>query len=249
MPEIPRPRPTRADALRNREKVLRATADLLVEEGSAVGLEAIAKRAGVGIATLYRHFPDRTVLLRHVAMDVVQRTAAAAKTALAEGPDAFSALASYIHAAIELRVGVILPMIADRIPGDKELFEARDESRRALEALVQAAHDEKSLRQDIGPGDINLLVIRVARPLPLPIDPEVNRRLSHRHAEIILDGLVQFNAAELGDRPPLEVAELKTLPADGSEPVWVDRRDYWHGDEDVRESFADNGDRSTTNDS
>lgn len=249
MPEIPRPRPTRADALRNREKVLRATADLLVEEGSTVGLEAIAKRAGVGIATLYRHFPDRTVLLRRVAMDVVQQTAKAARTALAEGPDAFNALTSYIHTAIDLRVGVILPMIAERVPGDKELFAAREESRLALEALVQAAHNEKSLRQDIGPGDINLLVIRVARPLPLPIDPAANNRLSHRHAEILIDGLLQFNAAELGDRPPLEVAELRTLPADGNEPVWVDRRDYWHGDEDVRESFADNGDRSTTNDS
>ena len=248
MPDIPRPRPTRADALRNREKVLHATADLLVEEGTAVSLEAIAKRAGVGIATLYRHFPDRSVLLRHVAMDVVRQTAKAAKKALAEKPDAFSALISYFHTAIELRVGVILPMIAERVPGDEELFAAREESRLALEALVQAAHDEKSLRQDIGPGDINLLVIRVARPLPLPIDPAVNRRLSHRHAEIVLDGLVQFIAADLGDRPPLEVGEVRALPADGNEPVWVDRRDYWKG-EDVTEPFADNGDRSTTNDS
>ena len=61
---------------------------------------------------------------------------------------------------------------------------------------MQAAHDEKSLRQDIGSGDISLLVIRVARPLPPPIDPEVNNRLSHRHAELILDGLVQFIAAD-----------------------------------------------------
>lgn len=246
MPDIPRPRPTRADALRNREKVLRAAADLLVEVGPNVALEAIAKRADVGIATLYRHFPDRTVLLRHVAMDVVQQLTDEARTALVEEPDAFSALVRFMHTAIDLRMGLILPMIADRVPGDSELFAARDESREALEDLVRTAHEQNSLRQDIGPGEIHLLVMRVALPLPLPIDPEANNRLSHRHAEIILDGLVRFIAADLQDRPPLQVAEVQALPADGKDPVWVDGRGHRNG-EDVSESFADSGDRSTTN--
>jgi AcrR family transcriptional regulator len=242
MTDIPRPRRTRADAVRNREHILRATVDLLVEVGTSVALETIAKRASVGIATLYRHFPDRTVLLRQVAIDMLAQSSMAAKTALAEEPDAFTALATYVHSAIDLRMGVILPMLAERVEGDEDLFAARDESKRSLEALVQAAHDEGSLRPDVGPGDISLLVIRVARPLPIPITADANRRLSHRHAELILDGLLRFLAVDsLRDRP-LQVNELNPMPEDGDEPVWVDPSGYWSG-AGVRPA-ADNVDRN-----
>jgi AcrR family transcriptional regulator len=242
MADIPRPRRTRADAVRNREQILRAAADLLAEVGMTVALETIARRAGVGIATLYRHFPDRSVLLRQVAVDMLRQSAATATTALAEEPDAFSALIRYLHAAIDLRMDVIMPMLAERVAGDEELFAARAESKRALETLVQAAHDEESLRPDVGPGDITLLVMRVARPLPVPIVQEANRRLSHRHAEIIIDGLVRFLATDsLQDRPPLRTTELTPVPIDGDEPVWVDPNGYWTG----VKSAADNEDRST----
>ncbi len=245
MTAIPRPRRTRADAVRNREQILRAAVDLLVEAGTSVPLETIAKRAGVGIATLYRHFPDRTVLLRQVAVDMLEQSAAVANTALAEEPDAFTALAKYVHTAIDLRMGVIMPMLAERVAGDEELFTARDESKRSLEALVKAAHDEGSLRPDVGPGDISLLVIRVARPLPIPITADANNRLAHRHAEVILDGLLRFLAVDsLRDRP-LQVNEVHPRPEDGDEPVWVDPSAYWTGN--GFKTAVDNGDRSTTN--
>lgn len=245
MADLPRPRRTRADAVRNREQILRSAVELLVEIGPSVPLEAIAKRAGVGIATLYRHFPDRMVLLRQVAVDMLEQSAAVAKTALTEEPDAFTALAKYVHAAIDLRMGVLMPMLAERVAGDEELFAARVESKRSLETLVKAAHDEGSLRSDVGPGDISLLVIRVARPLPIPITTDANNRLSHRHAEVILDGLLRFLAADsLRDRP-LQANEVNPAPADGDEPVWVDPSGYWRGDGVT--TAADNGDRSTTN--
>jgi AcrR family transcriptional regulator len=252
MNDIPRPRRTRADAVRNREQILRATIDLLVEDGPTVALETIARRARVGIATLYRHFPDRSVLLRQVAVDMLQQSTTVANTALAEEPDAFQALIRFMHAAIELRMGVIMPMLAERVAADDELFAVRDESKRALEAIVKAAHDEQSLRPDVGPGDISLLVIRVARPLPVPITAEANRRLSHRHLELILDGLVNLVAVDALPGRPMQLNELATLPPDSTydEPVVVDPSGLWQGSsqQGVRPSpAADTEDRSTTN--
>jgi AcrR family transcriptional regulator len=252
MNDIPRPRRTRADAVRNREQILRATVDLLVEDGPTVALETIARRARVGIATLYRHFPDRTVLLRQVAVDMLRQSTTVANTALAEEPDAFQALARFMHAAIDLRMGVVMPMLAERIAADEELFAVRDESKRALEAIVKAAHSEQSLRPDVGPGDISLLVIRVARPLPVPITPEDNSRLSHRHTELILDGLLSLVAVDSLPDWPMQLGELAALPPGTvyDEPVVVDPSGLWRGNghQEVKPSrAADTEDRSRKN--
>ena len=74
-----------------------------MEQGSDAPLEEIARRAGVGIATLYRRFPDRQLLQRAVALDVLDRVLRETRVALVEEPDAFGALARYMHRAIDLR--------------------------------------------------------------------------------------------------------------------------------------------------
>ncbi|HET9074045.1 MAG TPA: helix-turn-helix domain-containing protein [Solirubrobacteraceae bacterium] len=74
----PPARPLRADAQRNRDKVLSAARDAFTEYGAATSLEAIARRAGVGIGTLYRHFPTRQALLEAVYVDEVEQLARAA---------------------------------------------------------------------------------------------------------------------------------------------------------------------------
>ena len=71
LPETLRPRPQRADARRNYEKVLAAAREAFAEGGESTSLEQIARRAGVGIGTLYRHFPTRQALLEAVYVDEV----------------------------------------------------------------------------------------------------------------------------------------------------------------------------------
>ena len=71
-------KPLRADARRNRDKVLAAAREAFTENGAATSLEAIARRAGVGIGTLYRHFPTRQALLEAVYVDEVEQLAKAA---------------------------------------------------------------------------------------------------------------------------------------------------------------------------
>src|SRR5215469_15537539 len=67
--------PLRADARDNRRRLLEAARDVFIDRGPGAPLEEIARRAGTGIATLYRRFPDRRALIRDVVLDALQRTA------------------------------------------------------------------------------------------------------------------------------------------------------------------------------
>jgi len=71
-------RPRRADALRNYEKLISAAREAFTEQGTSASLEEIARRAGVGIGTLYRNFPTRQALLEAVYVEEVQSLAASA---------------------------------------------------------------------------------------------------------------------------------------------------------------------------
>jgi AcrR family transcriptional regulator len=204
-------RPLRADAARNREQIMRATVEMVLEFGHAVPMEVIARRAGVGVATLYRHFPDRANLYLHVQLDVLTRLTEEAAAAMREEKDAFGALARYMHTAVDLRVSAIVPMLADRLPENADVERARARSRAATEALVAYAHRERALRPEVSTVDIALLVVRVSRPIP-GVSTAENLELSHRHLELLLDGFVHFlgtgglpgpvvSAADQPDRP------------------------------------------------
>ena len=186
-----RPRRMRADALRNRERLLDAARDALIEHGAGVHLDEIARRAGVGIGTLYRRFPDRRSLLRQVALDLLRRSAHEGSAALASEPDPFAALARYMHRALDLRIAAAMPVLAGqlRIERDEELLAARQASVDPLDRIIAAAHADGSLRPDVASGDIGLLLVRLTRPLPGPFAPEIASGLAHRHLDLVLAGL------------------------------------------------------------
>ena len=77
-------RPLRADARRNRERLVAAAREIFTEHGSAASMEAIAKRAGVGVGTLYRHFPNRFDIVEAVYETDVHELAEAAERVVAE---------------------------------------------------------------------------------------------------------------------------------------------------------------------
>src|SRR5271168_1028841 len=93
LPETLLTRPRRADARRNYEKVLAAAREAFAEGGESTSLEQIARRAGVGIGTLYRHFPTRQALLEAVYVGEVQQLCATTEEMLAlETWESFQAL-------------------------------------------------------------------------------------------------------------------------------------------------------------
>lgn len=181
----------RADAAHNQEQILVAARDLLVERGPNAPLDEIAKRAGVGIATLYRRFPDRESLLKAVVLDALIKTADAARRAAEEESAPFEALARYLREALDLRVSAVIPVVLGVLDlgGDRELAAARTNSARLLERIIDEAHADGSLPKDVTFADIGMMLVRIARPLPGPIPNDVKDELARRHLELFLRGL------------------------------------------------------------
>ena len=211
MPASGRPTALRADARRNRDQLLLAARDVFVEQGAGAPLDDVARRAGVGVATLYRRFPDRQSLMRAVALDVLRRVGEAARLALVEEPDAFRALSRYMHGALDARIAAVMPTLVASIPlDDAELAAARQGAVEPVVQMIALAQAAGTLRSDVAFGDIGLVLIRLSRPLPQGFSREMDSRLAHRHLDLVLAGLRggQEQAAPLGG-PALSLADLR----------------------------------------
>ncbi|WKX74389.1 TetR/AcrR family transcriptional regulator [Streptomyces sp. XD-27] len=205
----------RADALRNRERIIAAAREVLVEYGAEVPLDEIARRAGVGNATIYRHFADRRELIHHVTLSVMGRIADQAEAARAEESDAFQALRRFVHAAADERIGALCPLLSDGIDREHpDHVAAKGRLEAAIEALMRSARDTGQLRTDIDVGDLMVALTQLTRPLPgwgsrLGAPPGRSPgeepgggcmnfdRFVHRHLQLFLDGLMTPARSEL----------------------------------------------------
>jgi AcrR family transcriptional regulator len=214
----------RADARRNRGRILAAARDLFIERGPDAPLEEIAARARVGIATLYRRFPDRASLSSAVVLETLVQAAEEARHAMTEEPDAFTALARYLHRALDLRIAAVIPALLGEVPLDEddEIVAARDEASRPVEEMIRRAHEEGTLRPDVVFGDVGLLVIRLSRPLPGSFEPSVERGLAHRHMDLVIDGLHSVRASDqVLPEPALSLEDLRALGREARSPADV----------------------------
>lgn len=179
----------RADARHNRALVVAAACELFLEQGIDVPLDVVARRAGVGIGTLYRRFPDRDALLRAVGEENLRRLADLAQTAQREEPDAWHALCRFLRGCAELRMGELSakldPHLHQRLRAGQDLHEVRQQVIAAVLRMTERAQADGALRSDIGPGDIALLMtVHIYAPPGMPRGPAMERVL-----EIMLDGL------------------------------------------------------------
>jgi AcrR family transcriptional regulator len=177
----------RTDARRNRDRLLDAAVDLLLELGSEPPFDSVARRAGLGAGTLYRHFPDRTHLLEAVAHRVLDQSAEAAEAALAAGSDGHDALRRYMHAAVEHGVGVlnlIRPLLHD-----PDWSAQRSRMATLLQTILDRGTSDGSLRADVEPVDVVFATIRFSRPVAIGLSREDERAMAHRHLDIYIDGL------------------------------------------------------------
>lgn len=177
----------RADARRNRRRLLDAAIELILEVGGEPSRDAVAQRASVGIGTLYRHFPEQQHLLRAVALDVLDRTIKEGEIALAESDDGGKALHRYMHAAIDIGLGavnIVHPLIDSPDWPDREAA-ARD----VLDRLVDAAQRDGAIGDDVTADDLALATIRFCRPLAIGLDRTDETAIAHRQLDGYLDGL------------------------------------------------------------
>ena len=177
----------RADAQRNRRRLLDAAIELILEMGDEPPRDAIAQRAGVGIGTLYRHFPDRQQLLRAVALDVLDRTIEEAGAAIQMSPTGGEALRRYMHAAIDAGLGalnVVHPLLESTDWPDRLAA-----AQAVLGRLVDAARRGGAIDDDVTVSDVALATIRFCRPLAIGLEPSAERATAHRQLDCYLDGL------------------------------------------------------------
>lgn len=182
--------------------------------GPGAPLDEIARRAGTGIAALYRRFPDRQTLIREVVLDAIERTGEEARRAAEADPDPFRALVRYMHRTIDLRTAAVIPALLGAVPlDDQEIAQARETGPATVQALVDAAHQVGALRPDVTSGDIGMLIVRLSRPLPGGFPREMNDNLSHRHLDLLIDGLrpATQQAAPL-EGPAMTLEDLRQLP-------------------------------------
>ncbi|MFR9732054.1 TetR/AcrR family transcriptional regulator [Saccharopolyspora sp. MS10] len=177
--------PLRADARRNRDQIIGAAKELFSTDGPEVPMDEIARRASVGVGTLYRRFPDRESLIRAVARDNFGNVLAHAREADAE-PTAWDSLVRLLKSSDELHLSVQLGMASPRaweiIKSDQVVQDLRDAVLAELDRVVRAAQSEGSLRHDVSTGD-------VAATYSLLLRRHTGAAVAERALHIMLDGL------------------------------------------------------------
>lgn len=157
-------RKPRADSLRNREQLLQAAKSAFAEAGADVALEEIARQAGVGIGTLYRHFPTRDQLLAAVYRREVEQLTASADALLASRP-AGEALEAWLHLLVDYMATkrVIAPAL-QASPGEGPALYASSGGAvtEAMNRLAEKAIASGDIRPEIGPEDLFRAVIGIS---------------------------------------------------------------------------------------
>jgi AcrR family transcriptional regulator len=203
------PRPMRSDARRNRERVLVAAEDVFSEMGLRAQIDEVARRAGVGVGTVCRHFPTKQALVEAVLEAMYASLLADARRALRQS-DPGAAFHTFFFALSEFqaRHRALAEHMATEIDLPVSAQSVRDALRSAIGELVSRAQDAGAIRPDIGPADVAMLFSGVAHATALAGD--LQPMLRERYVALILDGLRPLEASDLPGQP-LDFAQLRRL--------------------------------------
>lgn len=166
----PAVRKPRADAQRNRERILEVAKEAFTRYGAEASLDDIAKQAGVGPGTLYRHFPTRDTLIEAVYRSEVEKLAAAARRLADEKPPT-EALRAWMLLFVDHIAAkqIIAPALNSVVGGASKLYEGtRAEVQGAMDALVNRAIKSGDLRKDLDGFDLLRALIGVSH---VPVGP------------------------------------------------------------------------------
>jgi AcrR family transcriptional regulator len=172
-------RKPRADAQRNRERILKVAKLAFTRTGADISLDDVAKQSGVGPGTLYRHFPTRGALLEAVYRSEVERLAAAQQdfSRTMAPVDAMRAWMLLFVDYIATKQ-LIAPALNTLIEGPSKLFECSGRQiTGAIHSLVKRAIESGDIRPDLDPLDLLRALVGVSNVSSLPDWPESARRL------------------------------------------------------------------------
>jgi AcrR family transcriptional regulator len=200
MTAIAEARPLRADARRNRQRVLEAARECFAQDGLDAQMDDIARAAGVGVGTVYRHFPTKQALAEAIAADHFDRLAASAHQAL-ENPDAWEGFSEFLRRSAQVQAGD--RALAEVMGAEPEVMcdaaTRRPDLHEAFAELVRRAQAAGKLRRDVVPADVPMLICGVGRAtLAGTKGPTMS---TSRYLEIVLDGLRAPGSRALPDTP------------------------------------------------
>jgi AcrR family transcriptional regulator len=192
----PRQRPLRRDAERNRQRVLRAAAEVFRERGLDATLDDVARRAGVGVGTVYRRFPDKEILVGELFQERIDALVAAAEKACdARDPwDGFLSYLEYVATTMAEDAG-LRQMLLFATYGRDRVACLREQVRPAVVRLVTRAQQAGALRADFSATDVPMLaaMLATAAEYAAPVQPGLWRR----YLALLLDGLRPDRATPL----------------------------------------------------
>jgi AcrR family transcriptional regulator len=179
------PRPMRADARRNQERLVTAAREVFAQQGAAASMEAVARQAGVGVGTLYRHFPKRIDLVEAVYSTDVEELSEAAERAVA-ALDPWSAVEAFFEAF--LRYAETKQTLLSELQQAFEKNPAlRSRSRQLIDAafdlVIDRAKEAGVIRDDVDGSDVIQLVS------PVCSNPAISPEQTERLVSMVLDGL------------------------------------------------------------
>ncbi len=175
----PASRKPRTDAQRNRERILEVAKEAFTRSGANASLDDIAKEAGVGAGTLYRHFPTRDALIETVYRTEVEKLAAAEKE-FSENLPPIEALRAWMLLFVDYIATkqIIAPALNSVVGGASKLFEgSRAQVQGAIDSLVKRAIKSRDIRKDLEPFDLLRALIGVSHVASGPDWRQSARRL------------------------------------------------------------------------
>jgi AcrR family transcriptional regulator len=192
-------RALRADAARNRELLLAAAADEFAEHGLDASVADIARRAGVGKGTVFRHFATKDDLIAAIVLDRIDALSAVGGR-LVGAPDPGAALLEFLTAAADQRQQRDLSFLQEAGELNPEVTRVREKMFATVHVLVERAREQGSVRADVTGADIILLMC--APNYVASYVPDAPPGLWQRYLAIIFDGLRPEGAHPLPHPPP-----------------------------------------------
>jgi AcrR family transcriptional regulator len=212
-------RPLRADAERNRRRIMEAAAELFAERGLAVSMDDIAAHAGVGVATVYRRFPDKELLIDALFEARLDMLVATAEEALAH-PDPWAGFVGFFERFLEVQAADrgVKEILSSSAHGAARVARARGRIVPVVTALVDRVQAAGELREDYHATDTPVLHIMLGAAFDFT--HEVSPEAWRRYLVFLLDGLRPRR-----DGPtPLPVAPLDDDEVESAMRSWSPRR-------------------------
>jgi AcrR family transcriptional regulator len=181
-------RALRRDAERNRQRILEAAAEVFTERGLEATLDDVARHAGVGVGTVYRHFRDKAALADVMFEERIDTLVRMAERAHGE-PDPWAALVSFLEQAAETLTGDrgLRQILMFAAHGHDRVGYARDRMRPAVAFLVERAQAAGQVRADLAPTDVPIIEFMLGSIAEYASD--VRPTIWRRYLALILDAL------------------------------------------------------------